>query len=443
MDDYLRDSPAGSGYNTNYRDNRRNVNLSSNQALQEFQLTQTPNADPVFDFSVQDASKETNMPQAGDPFYETFDFLGSPYNQNTVSPPNPIDPVGSLDFNRSESASVEPFAYGVAQQDTLNGLDSIISPQNDIDANMFTTSQYFSPNARGNQFSLLNPIAENTFSGLYPDNTFSPDMNQPGGISIPKNLQATLYLSPNAFVSPQFNAYEGSYDTVTSPFSTSYLNSPPPINLTQSTSIPNHSSYALASLSRALSPIPNQQELGVSAPTGQSLAQQRAVADSSVGTEMTQEEKAKRRREFHNAVERRRRDLIKEKIKILGVLVPPSLLNPQLSAVEALLKLQKPVSKELREIIESTKVKEIKPNKAAILLSAVEYIQHLHYVLDKQKARREEIEAVIASFENGPGSYTYQNIDSYPETNVSLHNQHVEDFNPDIFFSDVLADVTK
>lgn len=440
MDDYLRDSPSGNGPKMNHKDNRRNVNYSSHP--QEFNMILASNVDHVFDFNARDTSKELNMPPASDPFYETFDFLGSPYNQNNVSPANPIDPVGSLEFNRSETASVEPFAYSVSQQDPLNGLDSIISPQNDIESNMFSTSQYFSPNARGNQFSLLNPIAENTFSGLYQENTFSPDLNQPGGITIPKNLNLNLYLSPNAFVSPQFNAYEGSYDTVTSPFSSSYLNSPPPINLTQSTSIPNHSSYALASLSRALSPIPNQ-ELGVSAPTGQSIAQQRAVGENSVGTEMTQEEKAKRRREFHNAVERRRRDLIKEKIKILGVLVPPSLLNPQLSAVEALLKLQKPLSKELREIIESTKVKEIKPNKAAILLSAVEYIQHLHYVLDKQKARREEIEGILASLENGPGSYSYQPMDNYPDSSVSLHNQPVEDFNPDVFFSDVLADVNK
>ncbi|WPK27533.1 hypothetical protein PUMCH_004925 [Australozyma saopauloensis] len=438
MEDYLRDSPIGDPHKMNHREKGRPID--PDVGYQEFDYLHNSNPNPVFDLNVQDTGREANAISANDPYYETFDFLASP-NHNNVSPVGGMDPVGGIDFTRNDVTGSDQFGFGVSSHDPLTALDLIISPQPETDNNMFGSAQYFSPNTRSNQFSLLNPIDENAFSNSYHGSAFSPDIQPQGGISIPAPLNMDLYLSPNAFVSPQFNAYDGSYDTLASPYSNSYLNSPPPMNLTQSASIPNPASFTLALLSRALSPPPPQQGLGVSAPTGPSAQSRKTMDLTSSSQNLTQEEKAKRRREFHNAVERRRRDLIKEKIKILGVLVPPSLLTPQVCATQILQKLSQPLSKELKELIEATKVKEIKPNKASILLTSVDYIRHLHYVIEKQRARREEIEATIASYENGSERYDF-NADALPTSSASLH-QSLGEFNPDEFFSDVLADPTK
>lgn len=433
MEEYLRDSPIGTASKINYRDNRNGY--EQDLGVQNYDCNPNASVDPACDFNAQEIGRDA-APAANDPYYETFEFLGSPNNSN-VSPAGIIDSTRGLDFSRSENASVEPFNFGVPPRDQLDTLDLIISPPtgNDKDDQFFTSSQYFLPNSRSNNFSLLNPISENTVDrSSYQRNGFSPEIQ--GGISIPASRNMRLYLSSNAFVSPQFNTYEGSYDTIASP----YLNSPPPINLTQSTSIPNPTNFTQDSLSRALSPAPvAQQGLGVSAPTRASVPLKNKTAEATpAGQNLTQEEKAKRRREFHNAVERRRRDLIKEKIKILGVLVPPSLLTPQLCATQAILKLSQPLSAELKEMIEATKVKEVKPNKAAILLTSADYIRHLHYVIERQRARREEIENLIASFENVPGSYSYTGVD-FATPSVSIHSQ-TADFNPDEFFSDVITE---
>ncbi|AAS51987.1 ADR067Wp [Eremothecium gossypii ATCC 10895] len=82
---------------------------------------------------------------------------------------------------------------------------------------------------------------------------------------------------------------------------------------------------------------------------------------------LTQEEKLRRRREFHNAVERRRRELIKSKIKELGKLVPPSLLNY------------------------NDEGKEVRLNKGIILLRTVEYLEYLRQVLDVQARKRAQL----------------------------------------------------
>ncbi|RKP31840.1 hypothetical protein METBISCDRAFT_21942 [Metschnikowia bicuspidata] len=432
MEDYMRDTALGRAPRLDYGDSRKIGDLDS--VLKDSKLNSTQVTDPMFDFNVQ-YSREPIV-SSNDPFYETFDFLGSP-NSNNISPAGANDVIGDNNFSRTEAS--EPLGFGVPAPDHLNVLDPFILPFTESDA--FASSQYFSPNTRGNQFLLLNPIAENTFSELHHEEAFSPEL-QPSGISIPNTLHLNLYLSPNAFVSPRFNTYEGSYDTLASPYSSAYLNSPPPMNLNQSSSIPNTKTFALASLSRALSQLPNQKALGVSAPTSTSVPSQRKPADVVIGSEFTQEEKAKRRRKFHNAVERRRRDLIKEKIKILGMLVPPSLLTPQEYAIQMLLKLSQSLSVELKELIDAAKVKEVKPNKSIVLQTSVEYIRHLHSVIERQKARCQEIEATIASYEDGSDKYTYSSADNFPEVNASLHTQLTGEFNPDEFFSDVISDAT-
>lgn len=87
---------------------------------------------------------------------------------------------------------------------------------------------------------------------------------------------------------------------------------------------------------------------------------------------MTPDEKLKRKREFHNAVERRRRELIKQKIKELSKLVPPSLLNYDADG------------------------NQIKSNRVTILDKSVEYLEYLLYVIDIQKRKREALQEKIA-----------------------------------------------
>lgn len=78
---------------------------------------------------------------------------------------------------------------------------------------------------------------------------------------------------------------------------------------------------------------------------------------------LSKEEKLRRKKDFHNAVERRRRDLIKKKIEELTNLVPPSLLNFDSNG------------------------KAIKPNKSTILHDTVDYIVILQRILERQKSQ--------------------------------------------------------
>jgi len=80
-------------------------------------------------------------------------------------------------------------------------------------------------------------------------------------------------------------------------------------------------------------------------------------------------EKRRRRRESHNAVERRRRDNINEKIHELSTLIPEHILNPNNG--------EGPVGK---------------PNKGIILRRSVEYIKHLQALVEKQEAKNKELE---------------------------------------------------
>lgn len=86
---------------------------------------------------------------------------------------------------------------------------------------------------------------------------------------------------------------------------------------------------------------------------------------------LTPDEKLKRKREFHNAVERRRRELIKQKIKELSKLVPPSLLNYD------------------------SEGNQMKSNRGTILDKSVEYLEYLLYVIEVQKRKREALQDKI------------------------------------------------
>ncbi|SCU83608.1 LAFA_0D04610g1_1 [Lachancea sp. 'fantastica'] len=90
---------------------------------------------------------------------------------------------------------------------------------------------------------------------------------------------------------------------------------------------------------------------------------------------LSQDERIRRRREFHKAVERRRRELIKQKVKELSQIVPPSLLNYD------------------------EKGKEVKPNKGVILARSADYLQYLQQVLEVQNRKRQLLLQKIRSLE--------------------------------------------
>ncbi|CAG8647374.1 3319_t:CDS:2, partial [Ambispora gerdemannii] len=82
-------------------------------------------------------------------------------------------------------------------------------------------------------------------------------------------------------------------------------------------------------------------------------------------------EKRRKRRESHNAVERRRRDNINEKIQELSTLLP-DLYNDSAN----------------------------KPNKGVILRKSVDYIRDLKKIVDQQGTRNQELEALVRDLQS-------------------------------------------
>lgn len=114
---------------------------------------------------------------------------------------------------------------------------------------------------------------------------------------------------------------------------------------------------------------------------------------------LTSEEKLRRKRDFHNAVERRRRELIKQKIKELGNLVPPSLLCFDANG------------------------KKIKPNKGIILNKTVEYINFLLGVLEAQDRKKSQLVSKIDELESMIGKLDIGN-DEGVEKNKNVTDIH-------------------
>lgn len=357
-----------------------------------------------------DTQFESQFPaaQAPDPYTQTFDFLGSPQTDAAHDLRGPSDPAGDYGL----SSSFHDPKYG-----DVTSLDQLVSPDVHGNLDMFASPTYFLPGLRN--YNLLNAITENSPGTL--NDAFSPRRSpaalRHGSISV-----ADGYLSLRAFRSPVMAAHD---PDALSPYG-SYLNSPPPIHVIPSTSIPAVPFKKLVGATLS----PPAPGLGVSAPTVRQ-------ADPSSG--LTQEEKAKRRREFHNAVERRRRDLIKEKIKELGVLVPPLLLTPEVCAVQALQK-QASASQDTQELLAAVKAKDAKPNKAVILHTSVDYIRHLTYVLEQQKTRREELEDAISRVESRVGAKSFDLSSASASASAVGSALALSDFNPDEFFSDVLGE---
>ncbi|KAJ2851024.1 Cell morphogenesis protein PAG1 [Coemansia brasiliensis] len=154
--------------------------------------------------------------------------------------------------------------------------------------------------------------------------------------------------------------------------------SPPPNSPGfQSMSLPAHSEWfenqlvQQQSIGSALDPssFTAQQIAGSSAaefsPQNQTLMSLMENDDADVQKVM---EKRRRRRESHNAVERRRRDNINDRIHELYELLPESIIDLS-----------------------------VKPNKGVILKKSVEYIHQLNQIIHSQNLRIQELESGISS----------------------------------------------
>lgn len=372
-----------------------------------------------------------------------------------------LEDLESLNFSNKQPQYIDP------TQSTTGNLEEIISPSAQVQNislnnngmnpdNSFVNPQYFSPSNRNANYNTLNSIAEDSLSSSF-NNAFSPSASRNDSVSIPfqnpntiEDYNGGVDINAGSYLSPQFNSQymspsnniDNSIDTLKSPSfnSGSYLNSPPKYQNTRrdnsgaiSNSIPSN-----ISKNKIVSPPPLDNNLGTSLPGA--MHNQPPVSTK----QLSKEEKLKRRREFHNAVERRRRDLIKERIKDLGFLVPPSLLNPQLCAVQNLQRNSQLNSREINDLLASIKVKETKPNKSTILNKSVDYIIHLKYVLEQQDKSQlelaQQIEEIEARLSNGKpqGNIDMSNMtnQSQPSSDIKLESQD-ELFNPDDFFLDV------
>lgn len=372
-----------------------------------------------------------------------------------------LEDLESLNFSNKQPQYIDP------TQSTTGNLEEIISPSAQVQNislnnngmnpdNSFVNPLYFSPSNRNANYNTLNSIAEDSLSSSF-NNAFSPSASRNDSVSIPfqnpntiEDYNGGIDINAGSYLSPQFNSQymspsnniDNSIDTLKSPSfnSGSYLNSPPKYQNTRrdnsgaiSNSIPSN-----ISKNKIVSPPPLDNNLGTSLPG--TMHNQPPVSTK----QLSKEEKLKRRREFHNAVERRRRDLIKERIKDLGFLVPPSLLNPQLCAVQNLQRNSQLNSREINDLLASIKVKETKPNKSTILNKSVDYIIHLKYVLEQQDKSQhdltQQIEEIEARLNNGKpqGNIDMSNMtnQSQPSSDIKLESQD-ELFNPDDFFLDV------
>ncbi|KAK6460507.1 hypothetical protein DFJ63DRAFT_343516 [Scheffersomyces coipomensis] len=350
-------SPSNSNFN-NFND----ITISNNLNPANFNMNTNTSS---FDATIGSGSNSfTN-----EPFFDTYGTGND--NRKSIS-------------NQALSPGLPP-TINIQQQihfpnNNQAGLDELISPPNE--GTSFLDPQYFSPRL-----------------GSIPESNAPPE----------SNILSTSYLSPQQNQNLRLSNFDS--NDLASPNQANFLNSPPQFPLSSipyvpqaefSTSIPinshmrsNKNKTSSNNNNDTLSPLPSSSQLSTSVPSNS-----RALLDPTPTKQLTKEEKTQRRKLFHNEVERRRRELIKQSIDNLRSKVPPSLLNPQLIAVQELQKNSDLNSKEINDLLSSIKVKETKPNKVAVLTKSVDYVKHLKYVLSQQEQELNLINSRILELEN-------------------------------------------
>lgn len=460
MEEFLKDSPSdfGSNYNFEREENRNGIENANSQTKRVGFDLENPTYYNKGDQDVQQGNQYAAPMYDNRGMEENYyrkEAFPNEFGNQTQGGDNYLDELEAFQF-----AQQQPQYMDFSQPNT-NNLDELISPSNapiaegqniNDTANKvsFLNPQYFSPpNASG--FGGMNPVKEDTTSAGH---LISPLGSRHGSISAPfvgdnytggVDINAGSYLSPQS--NPQFMSpnLDNSLDAFKSPSfnSKSYLSSPhsafKSLKYENRNPLSNSIPRNISDEKRASSPIPDR-SLGTSLPdTGSAYM-------SGSNKPLSKEEKLKRRREFHNAVERRRRDLIKERIKELGMLVPPSMLNPQLCAVQSLQRNSKLNTREINELLSSIKVKETKPNKSTILNKSVDYINHLKYVLEQQAKTREALTNRIKELEASdktkaplvPTENAYNFPDQEQEDPEVKFEGNDNVFDPDDFFLESL-----
>lgn len=270
-------------------------------------------------------------------------LLGLPggFHNNPDSNSNNVSVSGG--FNGVPNLKVDDFlswnnANGHSNSLSLNLDDeNSVSSPNPPESVGGPSSQYFSPRPSGLPSPGMNQRSGST------SNQLGKSYTSQLGSSIASSAYDSLLDSP-------YGSFQGS-------FNDSYLKSPP----LESTSLNNFGSPA------SFSSHMNSKKL------------------------LSKEGKINRRRELHNAVERRRRDLIKEKIRELGTLIPPMLLLD---------------GQKRRQ----TTKKESRANKSTILSKSVVYIENLQLVMKMQEERRQMLVSRIATLSGSGGNDSPQSV---------------------------------
>lgn len=430
MEEYLRSSASDLGLGYQDPNNERTGNFHRDQLAGEYFENEKDN----FGYGPpQGQQGDARMP-------ETLNSWNS-YPKDAGSFASSFQNDLLLDFDPLAQPG-QRMSYANPTFSYNNNLDEIISPNG----------------AQGSWIDAV-PEAENNDLVAYMNNqNFSPDVRGANMKSIDFAAGDNPFYNPNSAMSPTdafprdvrfrdnylFDGYDGGVDTISS----SYLS--PPSNLQYMSpsafdygmGLPNSSSIdSNALLSSPPTKTRSRQDdvqfshlPSLASPPPASFNAGGSLSNAIVSNQpqisakqLNKEDKLKRRREFHNAVERRRRDLIKERIKELGLLVPPSLLTPQSYAVQHLQRNSQLNSKEINDLLASIRVKETKPNKNTILNKTVDYVHHLLYIIEQQEDCRKQLEANIELYKE---KLKKNNGDSRSSRNHNLnYANHTEEKN--------------
>ncbi|ODV85970.1 hypothetical protein CANARDRAFT_28029 [[Candida] arabinofermentans NRRL YB-2248] len=325
--------------------------------------------------NIQNQNNAINNPD-GSPF--SFDFDYGKMNTNNTS----ITSVGNNNNNNNQLTptfnidSVDDFGTNI------NG--SNINMNNNANFNLddFQDTRVMSPQAIPSTTAAERSLSIGGMNSINFNSAYaSPQVKASISTSISNQRSGSISNQGGRSYSSQLGT---SLNNLISPTSTydGYLDSPYGSN--QSGSF--NDSYLRSPINS-----PSFKSIGSPASVGSHLNPKNSYA---------KESKLNRRRELHNAVERRRRDLIKEKIKELGTLIPPTLLY------------------DLTKLKNSNAAKDVKANKSTILTRCVEYIAHLQDISDSQDSRLAELEAKIQEL-SSPNSIIksesskIQNVDEF------------------------------
>ncbi|KAH3679970.1 hypothetical protein WICMUC_000713 [Wickerhamomyces mucosus] len=356
-----------------------NFNISS--AIPEHELLEftNPQALTTENYSSTSNNNFSNNTE-NDEFINSLKQSSNEFTPQSLSHLNPSQILEQRSVNVNNNAS--SFNDGTSFNNSFH--NSYVSPIN----SPYSNTQHLSTSINNKNFQRVNSIYDENTSAA------SPQTNINGVLQ-------SQYFSPVSA-----NPYLKTSSSLQQQFKSNSRNA----SISQQTE--NSIASPIGSFNDALSPysfndssFKSPRSYGVS-PGGASLPK----------NQLSKEEKLKRRREFHNQVERRRRDLIKEKIKELGLIVPPSLLSSDGEG------------------------KEVKASKSVIINKTVEYAIHLNKVMAEQNRRRELLISKIQELEQLPDVHEQEQSSSSsnngtPTVNAQTRTQNPQRTNRDTFSS--------